>query len=242
MAGLNRNSIQIKQVQVVVSRATGHAGFARRAKLRRTMSRPRHRTPRLFSCQVKSEGESPTQPSRSGSSASAAASIVDVICQHRAPPTGTPSENRSGPGTNILRRFVYSAEVRKSILESCSPLPLATIASPPVRRVRSLRLKIGLAFWFPQGPSGELHGTKPCRAPLRPSRESNSPHLCICALSVKSKPRENTGLISQRKHYSKNPIPSAARALYSEEFLPGEGKIFTVAARAGSSRRPHRHG
>jgi len=54
--------------------------------------------------------------------------------------------------------------------------------------------------------------------------------LWICALSVKSKAPENTGLNSQRKHYSKSPIPSRARALNPEEFLPGEGKIFTAIA------------
>jgi len=152
MAGLNRNSIQVKQVQVLASRGTEHARFARRSKLRRTMPRSRHRTPRLFSRQVKSEGEILTRSCRAGSIARAAASTVAVICQHPAQPIGTPAGNRSGPGTNILRRYVCSAEVRKSIPESCSPLPLATISSPPAHLVRSLRLKIGLAFWFPQDP------------------------------------------------------------------------------------------
>ena len=146
MAGLRRNSIPVKQAQVVVSRGTGHARFARRSKLRRKMSRPRHRTPRLFSRQVKSEGKILTLSCRAGSIASAAASTVAVICQHPAQPIGIPVENRSGPGTNILRRYVCNAEVRKSIPESCSPLRLATISSPPVHLDRSLRLKIGLAF------------------------------------------------------------------------------------------------
>jgi len=38
----------------------------------------------------------------------------------------------------------------------------------------------------------------------------------------------NTGLKSQPKHYSKNPIPSRHRALNPREFLPAEGKIFTL--------------
>jgi hypothetical protein len=54
--------------------------------------------------------------------------------------------------------------------------------------------------------------------------------LWICAVLVKSKHRENTGLISQRQHYSKDLIPCRSRALDPEEFLPGDGKIFTTAA------------
>ena len=140
MAGLRRNSIQVKQVQVVASRGTRHARFARRSKLRPKMPRSRRRTPRRSSYEVNSERESPTRFCRAGSIAREAASTVAVICQHRAQPIGTPAGNRSGPGTNILRRFVYSAEVRKSILESCSLSQLATIAFPPVRLVRLMRM------------------------------------------------------------------------------------------------------
>src|ERR1700683_160305 len=93
-----------------------------------------------FQCSVKSEGEGSAQPGRSGPNASAAASIVDVICQRRVRRTGTRAEKRSGPGTNILRRFVCSAEVRKSILESCSRLLLATVAFLLGHLARCLRL------------------------------------------------------------------------------------------------------
>jgi hypothetical protein len=55
-------------------------------------------------------------------------------------------------------------------------------------------------------------------------------HLWICAVLVMSEHRGNTGLISQRKYYSKDPIPCRSRALILEEFLPGDGKIFTIAA------------
>jgi hypothetical protein len=54
--------------------------------------------------------------------------------------------------------------------------------------------------------------------------------LWICAVLVMSEHPENTGLISQRKPYSKNPIPRACAPRAAEEFLPGEGKIFTVPA------------
>jgi hypothetical protein len=47
-----------------------------------------------------------------------------------------------------------------------------------------------------------------------------------------SERHENTGLISQRKHYSKNPIPCAPARWTSVEFLPPDGKIFTIAAHA----------
>src|SRR5271156_2667304 len=97
-----------------------------------------------------------------------------------------------------------------------------------------------LGIVFPQGPSGVLHGANSCRALLRPSRESKSPHLRRCALSVISERPENTGLIFHRKHYSKNPIASHVRTVTSEEFLPGVGKIFTMAAPRliGSSEVP----
>ena len=49
---------------------------------------------------------------------------------------------------------------------------------------------------------------------------------------VKSKLPGNTGLISQRKDYSKDPIACSTRALNPEEFLPGDGKNFTIAAPA----------
>jgi hypothetical protein len=45
-----------------------------------------------------------------------------------------------------------------------------------------------------------------------------------------SERRENTGLISPPQHYSKNPIPSRSPLLNPEEFLPGDGKIFTIVA------------
>jgi hypothetical protein len=45
-----------------------------------------------------------------------------------------------------------------------------------------------------------------------------------------SKSRGNTGLITPRKDYRKNPIPSRVCAQKPEEILPGEGKIFTLPA------------
>jgi len=123
-----------------VRRVRAHGRPPGRSKLRPKMPGSRHRTLRLFSCSVKSEGEGSAQPGRSGLNASAAASIVDVICQRRVRRTGTRAENRSGPGTNILRRFVCSAEVRKSILESCSRLLLARVAFLLAHLARWLRL------------------------------------------------------------------------------------------------------
>jgi hypothetical protein len=82
----------------------------------------------------------------------------------------------------------------------------------------------------PRVPSGLLHDANPCRALLRPSRTSKSPHLWICVLSVKSKHHGNTGLISPPQYYSENPIPSRSHLLNPEEFLPGDGKIFTISA------------
>jgi hypothetical protein len=45
-----------------------------------------------------------------------------------------------------------------------------------------------------------------------------------------SKSKENTGLNSPPQHYSNNPIPPARALQTAEEILPGEGKIFTMAA------------
>src|SRR5271154_671694 len=82
----------------------------------------------------------PKRSCPAGLIARAAASTVAVICQRRALPTGTPAGNLNGPETNILPRFVCSATARKSILESCSRLRLATAAFPPAHLVRLLRL------------------------------------------------------------------------------------------------------
>ena len=85
-------------------------------------------------------------------------------------------------------------------------------------------------FGSPRIPGGMLHVSSACRALRRPRRESKSPHLWICALLVMSKSQENTGLNSQPTHYGKNPIPPARALQTAEEILPGDGKIFTMAA------------
>jgi hypothetical protein len=46
----------------------------------------------------------------------------------------------------------------------------------------------------------------------------------------------NTGLISQRKNYSKNLIPPSRTLQTVEEILPGEGKIFTAIAPSRETR------
>jgi len=83
---------------------------------------------------------------------------------------------------------------------------------------------------FPRG-SEAIKWCEACRALLRPSRESKWRHLWICALSVISKRAENTGLIFHGKNYSKTLIPSHVLSVSREEFLPGAGKIFTMAPR-----------
>jgi hypothetical protein len=57
---------------------------------------------------------------------------------------------------------------------------------------------------------------------------------------VKSKRPGNTGLISQRKNYSKNLIPPSRTLQTVEEILPGHGKIFTMAAQSSDARIPRR--
>jgi hypothetical protein len=58
----------------------------------------------------------------------------------------------------------------------------------------------------------------------------------VCAVLVKSKRRENTGLIFNPSSGTKIWFPGAQAPESFEEILPGEGKIFTVAAR---SAEPH---